>query len=227
MRLMDGHLLIKAAMRSADLGYLADQIRRLEGAGIDALHFDVMDGRFVPELCMGPSFIRGLRKYTQVPFEVHLLVEDPDACAPQYLEAGADCLLLHIESTRDPRAALAHIHAQGRQAGLAIAPATPSGLLAPYLEWCDTVNVMTVAPGKPAAVDEGGVRNLTEVAELIRRTGGRQLVQADGAVSAATRDRFVEAGARAMVAGYPIFSCDDFGQAIAGLRDRQLNVPVG
>lgn len=211
---MSGRLLIKAAMRSADLGRLAEEIQRLEQGGIDALHFDVMDGRFVPELCMGPSFIRGLRQYTKLPFEVHLLVKEPEGCLSQYLEAGADCLLVHIEAARDPGACLKHVRAQKRQAGLAIAPATPSSALAPYLDLCDTINVMTVAPGEPGALQEGGLRNLREVAEGIRRSGGTQLVQADGAVSAATRDRLLEAGARALVAGYPIFSRENVGQAI-------------
>lgn len=214
---MSGRVLIKAAMRSADLGHLAEAIRRLEQGGIDALHFDVMDGRFVPELCMGPSFIRGLRKYTTLPFEVHLLAEDPDGCVDPYLDAGADVLLAHVEASRDPRAWLMRVRAQGRQAGLAIAPATPAERLAPYLDACDLVNVMTVAPGKPGAVDERGVGNLAEVAAMACQRGGMPLVQADGAVSAATRDRFTEAGAWALVAGYPIFSCEDFGQAIADL----------
>ncbi len=217
-------------MRSADLGHLADQILRLEQGGIDALHFDVMDGRFVNELCMGPSFIRGLRRYTKLLFEVHLLIQEPEACVGQYLDAGADCLLVHIEATRDPRVLLTHVRAQGRRAGLAIAPATPSSAVTPFVMLCDTVNVMTVAPGQPGALHEGGVQNLIEVAECVRRAGGSQCVQADGAVSAATRDRLLGAGARALVAGFPIFSRDDFGQAIAEMQQApsagSLLVPI-
>lgn len=215
---MTPRVLIKAAMRSAELGHLAEQIERLEQGGIDALHFDVMDGRFVSEICMGPSFVRGLRRYTSLPFEVHLLVNEPDGCVEQYVDAGADCILLHIEASANPSAVLRSLRAQGRQAGLAIAPVTPSSALAPYLSLCDVVNVMTVAPGAPGVLQEDGMRNLAEVAEMVRQGGGTQLVQADGAVSVATRDRLVEAGARALVVGYPIFSHADFGEAIRSLR---------
>jgi len=211
-------LLIKAAMRSADVGHLADQIQRLEQGGIDALHFDVMDGRFVPEICMGPSFIRGLRKYTALPFEVHLLLQGPNGCVAQYLDAGADCLLIHVEASADPTALLEHVHRQGRRAGLAITPATPSGVLEPHLQACDVLNVMTVAPGQPGVLHEGGVRNLSAVAEMVQRHRRTLLVQADGAVSLATRQRLLDAGAQALVAGYPVFSREDFGPSIAELR---------
>lgn len=215
---MNGQLLIKAAMRSADMGHLAEQMERLEQGGIDAFHFDVMDGRFVPEICGGPLCIRGLRKYSGRPFEVHLLVSEPDACAEQYVEAGANCVFVHIETCADPATVLARLRARDCQAGLAIAPATPSSALAPYLHLCDAVNVMTVAPGHPGALQEGGVRHLEEVAGMVRRGGGTSLVQADGAVSSTTRDRLVGAGAQALVTGYPIFSQESFERAIAQLR---------
>ena len=215
---MNGRLLIKAAMRSADMGHLAEQMEGLERGGIDAFHFDIMDGHFVPEICMGPLFIRGLRKYSTRPFEVHLLVTEPDACAEQYVEAGANCVFIHIEASADPATVLARLRARDCQAGLAIAPATSSSALSPYLHLCDAVNVMTVAPGQPGILQEGGVRNLAEVAGMVRRGGGRSLVQADGAVSSTTRNQLTGAGAQALVAGYPIFSQENFEQAIAELR---------
>lgn len=218
-------LLVKAAMRSADLGHLADQIGRLEAGGVDTLHFDVMDGRFVPELCMGPSFIRGLRKYTRVPFEVHLLVQEPDDSWRPYADAGADGLLVHIESSLDPASTLAGIRRQRCQAGLAIAPETPAEAVVRHLAACDVVNVMTVAPGHPGVLEERGVHNLSELSEAAR--GRPILVQADGAVSAQTRERLVRAGAGAVVVGYPIFSQDVFAEAIAALRgDALINEPL-
>lgn len=211
-------LLIKAAMRSADVGHLADQIQRLEQGGIDALHFDVMDGRFVPEICMGPSFIRGLRKHTKLPFEVHLLVAEPDACLLQYLEAGADCVVLHVETSRDPLGSLTRIRTHGSRSGLAMVPGTPASSLAPYLEVCDLINVMTVVPGAPGALAAAGIQTLTDVAATVKGKNGGPLVQVDGAVSAATREQFLAAGAQSVVAGYPIFSQEDFGAAIAQIR---------
>lgn len=212
-------LLIKAAMRSADVGHLADQIQRLEQGGIDALHFDVMDGRFVPEICMGPSFIHGLRKCTTLPFEVHLLVQESDGCLGHYLEAGADTILIHIETSREPAAMLQRVRALKRQVGLALAPATPASAVTPYLELCDMVNVMTVAPGQPGTLQEGGVENLRALSAAAKRLRLPPLVQADGAVSAATWSRLIEAGAGALIAGFPVFSRDDYGAAILDLRD--------
>lgn len=214
-------LLIKASMRSADVGHLADQIQRLECGGIDALHFDVMDGRFVPEISLGPVFLKGLRSCTTLPFEVHLLVAEPDTCVNQYLEAGADCILLHVEASRDPLAVLRRIHDQGRQGGLATVPGTAAETLQPYLAVCDLINVMTVTPGVPGVLDAAGLRTLTEVAALIHQQNARSLIQVDGAVSASTREQFLYAGARALIAGYPIFSREDFGAAIAELRNGQ------
>ena len=219
-------LLIKAAMRSADVGHLAEQIQRLEAGGIDALHFDVMDGRFAPEICMGPSFIRGLRASTRLPFEVHLMVAEPEGCVGQYVDAGADTLLIHVEASRDPASILGRLRALKRQAGLALAPATPASAVAPFVELCDVINVMTVAPGQPGTLQDGGVRNLTELAAQARRLGRAPLVQADGAVSATTRQQLVEAGADALVAGYPIFSQPEFGTPIAELR-RGSRHPIG
>lgn len=213
-----GRLLVKAAMRSADVGYLADQIQRLADGGIDALHFDVMDGRFVPELYLGPSLIRALRKCTTLPFEVHLLVEEPARCLDQYVDAGANTLLIHVEADPNPQATLARIRQQGCQAGLALRPDTAASAAAPSLDVCDVLNVMTVTPGQPGVLNERGVRTLADAASMIRAQGRGVLVQVDGAVSPATRARFLEAGARSLVAGYPIFSSQDFGRAIGELR---------
>lgn len=222
---MSQRILVKAAMRSADVGRLAEEIQRLEVGGIDALHFDVMDGRFVSEICMGPSFIRGLRPYTTLPFEVHLLVQEPDGCVEQYVDAGAECVLIHVEAAREPAAVLQRLRGLGRQVGLAIAPATPSAAVAPYLELCHVVNVMLVMPGKPGILQESGVQNLMELARQ-GRCGGGPLLQADGAVSPATRDHLIGAGAQAVVAGFPIFSCEDFGSAIAALQHGRQPMPM-
>ena len=210
--------LIKASMRSAELGHLADQIARLEAGGIDALHFDVMDGRFGPEISMGPMFVRGLRNYTELPFDVHLWVDEPERCLDHYIDAGADYLVIHVEACADPAATLAYIRECGCKPGLVINPATPAAELEPFLEFCDEINVMTIAPGKPGELDERGVENLRRVASLVAHVAGGPIVQVDGAVSMKTRDLFVDAGAMAMIVGYPIFSRYDFGTAIAELR---------
>lgn len=217
---MGGKLpLIKASMRSADLGHLADQIARLEAGGVDALHFDVMDGRFgTKEIAMGPMFIRGLRKYTRLPFDVHLLVEEPERCLDGYIDAGADYLIVHLEACSDPGAALSYIRSRGVGAGLSINPTTLAASMRPYLSRCDEINIMAILPDAPGELVERGVENLREAARMAKALKGGPLVQVDGAVSLKTRDRFVEAGAESMVAGYPVFSREEFGEAIRELR---------
>jgi len=210
--------LIKASMRSADVGHLAEQISKLEIAGIDALHFDIMDGRFGPEISMGQMFIRGLRKYTKLQFDVHLWVEDPDQCIDSFIDAGADCIIIHIEANANVLASLSHLKKIGVAAGLAINISTPVSRMEPFLNLCDEINVMTIPPGSAGQLSEQGVENLRQVAQLASRYAERFVLQADGAVSLKTRDLFVEAGAKALVVGYPIFSQVDFGMAISQLR---------
>ncbi|OFW11399.1 MAG: hypothetical protein A3H96_00405 [Acidobacteria bacterium RIFCSPLOWO2_02_FULL_67_36] len=210
--------LIKASMIRAELGYLADQIGRLEAGGIDALHFDVEDDGDNQTILIGPAFIRGLRKYTKLPFDVHVRFGQPDRSVDQFLDAGADCLMLQLEMCVAPEVALSHIRDRGCRAGLAIYPDTAATALASLLDLCDEINVMTVAPGRPGRLIEKGVDSVRAVTDMVTDRGLKLLVQADGAVSMETRDVLVRAGAAALIAGYPIFSRADFGAAIAELR---------
>ena len=210
--------LIKASMRSADLGNLADQIARLEAGGIDALHFDIMDGRFGPEISMGPMFLRGLRNFSDLPYEAHMWVEEPSRSLDHYIEAGADYIVVHVEASNDPASGLEHLRRHGVKAGLAINPGTPVESLAHLLDLCDEINVMTIAPGRPGKLSTVGLENLRRAARLVDSNGKTVVVQADGAVSLETCEMFANAGATALVVGYPIFSRSDFGEAIAELR---------
>ena len=185
---------------------------------MDGFHFDVKDGRFIPEISMGAMFVRGLRKYTSLPFDVHLWVEQPRQYIDSFLEAGADYLVLHYEACADPKAALEQIRVGGCKAGVAINPATPVSAIAPIISFCDEINVMTITPGVRGQLNEQGVENLRQAAELAAAQPHRPIVQVDGAVSLKTRDLFVRSGATSMVAGYPIFSRDDFKAAVHDLR---------
>ena len=216
---MNDVVLIRASMRSADLGNLSSQIARLEEAEVDGLHFDVMDGRFGPEISMGVMFVRGLRKYTKLPFDVHLWVEAPlERCIDSYVDAGADCVIVHAEACQDIAATLKHIRSRGIKTGLAFNPATNPLSLESYFSLCDEINVMTIAPDTAGQVNEKGVENLKITAQLLAKQTRPVLLQADGAVSSKTRDLFVESGAGSLVAGYPIFSQADFRNAVSQLR---------
>jgi len=183
--------LIKASMIRAELGYLADQIGRLEAGGIDALHFDVEDDGDNQTILIGPAFIRGLRKYTKLPFDVHVRFGQPDRSVDQFLDAGADCLMLQLEMCVAPEVALSHIRDRGCRAGLAIYPDTAATALASLLDLCDEINVMTVAPGRPGRLIEKGVdsvRAVTDMDELGERTFwiDCDVIQADGGTRTAS-----------------------------------------
>lgn len=210
--------MIKASVEAADLGHLADQLALLEDAGVDGFHFDVKDGKFIPEISMGAMFVRGLRKYTSVPFDVHLWVDQPAQYIDSFVEAGADCLVVHFEALADPASALEHIRAGGCRAGVAINPATPVSSIEPMISLCDEINVMTITPGVRGQLNEDGVKNLRQAAALAAAQPHKPVVQVDGAVSLKTRDLFLQSGATSMVAGYPIFSQEDFKAAVHDLR---------
>lgn len=215
---------IKASIRSADIGNLAIEIEKLEEAGIDAIHFDVMDGHFGPqEISMGPMFLRGLRKYTDLPFEVHLWVRHPEQSLDRYVDAGADCILFHIEACSDPGSALQKITRSGCAAGLCINPSTDPNTLTGYFEACTLVNVMTIDPQQAGEVNYDGVNNLRQVSEHAANQYKDLIVQADGAVSAKTRNLFIESGASSLVAGYPIFSSSDYKKTVAEMRGLHSN----
>ena len=210
--------LIKASVEAAELGHLADQIQLLEEAGIDGFHFDVKDGHFIPEISMGTMFVRGLRKYTSVPFDVHLWVQHPEQYIESFVEAGADYLVIHFEACVNTGLALEQIRNFGCKAGVAINPSTPVSAISSIISLCDEINVMTITPGVRGVLNDDGVKNIHQAAELAAAQPHHPVVQVDGAVSLKTRELFLDAGATSMVAGYPIFSRDDFKAAIHDLR---------
>ena len=210
--------LIKASVEAADLGHLADQLQLLEEAGVDGFHFDVKDGQFIPEISMGAMFVRGLRKYSSVPFDVHLWVDQPEPYIDSFVEAGADYLVVHFEACANTGLALEQIRNSGCKTGVAINPATPVSAIEPIISLCDEINVMTITPGMRGVLNKEGVENIRQAAALAAAHPHKPIVQADGAVSLKTRELILEAGATSMVAGYPIFSREDFKAAVHDLR---------
>ncbi|MFN7812430.1 MAG: ribulose-phosphate 3-epimerase [Planctomycetia bacterium] len=139
--------LVLPALLLCDFGHLAREVTRLEEAGARALHLDVMDGRFVPQLTYGSVVVEAVRRAARVPIEVHLMIEEPERTIADYARLGADVLTVHVESSADPRALLRAIAALGPRAHLAISPGTPVDRIEPLLDVCDGVLVMSVEPG--------------------------------------------------------------------------------
>lgn len=209
---------ISPSILSADFARLADEAAKVEGVA-DWLHVDVMDYRFVPNLTLGLPVVESLLKATTIPLDCHLMIEEPDRWAPDYAEAGAASVTIHVEAARAVVRTLRAIRAAGARAGLALNPATPVELYEDLLPEIDMLLVMTVEPGF------GGQRFLdimlpkvSRARALIDKYGGEVWLQVDGGVSETTIERCAEAGADVFVAGNAVYGSDDPAQAVRSLR---------
>lgn len=205
-------------MRSADPDHWEEEVTALESAGIDGLHLDVMDGRFVAESCFEAADVGRLRRAGARFVDVHLLVEDPAAWVDDFLEAGCDRLSFHLECLPEPRPLLERIRSAGTKAGLVVLPGTPLERLGPWLDAVDLVNPLGVDPTRGTGFDETTFERVAALTGQRAEGGFDYVVQGDGGVWEKTRDDFVRAGAEELVGGYPIFSSDDYSAAVAALR---------
>jgi ribulose-phosphate 3-epimerase len=205
----------------ADFSRLGDEVVALEKAGVDRIQWDVMDGRFVPNLTFGPDVIAACRPHTRVPFEAHLMVDEPDDLMGRYVEAGCGLLLVHAESTRHLHRSLGRVRELGARAGVALNPATPAEAVADVLDLCAMVLVMTVNPGF------GGQDYIATMEPKIRRIrrmiveGGHDCdLEVDGGIAPATVQGAARAGANVLVAGSALYR-DPLGleHAVSELRD--------
>ena len=210
---------ILASLRSADLSRLDEELAALEAAGVDGLHVDVMDGRFVPESSFEPSIVARVRERTRLPLDVHLLARDPALLASAYAEAGADRISFHLEVVDDPGALLAQLAQLGVRPGMVVLPATALEGLEPYLGDLAVVNPLGVDPTRGQGFQESTYGRIARLAELRAKHNAEFKIQADGGVWEKTRDGLVEAGADELVGGYPIFSAEDYGAAVRALRE--------
>lgn len=207
------------ALLLCDFGHLAREVERLEQAGAEALHLDVMDGRFVPQLTYGPVVVKAIREAASVPLEVHLMIEEPEPSLEEYCRLGAEIVTVHVEALPEPRRALESIRALGARAHLAISPGTPVSRVEPYLDACDGVLVMSVEPGyggqpfEPQALDK-----LARLAAIRRESGGLFRLGVDGGISTETIGPAAAAGAELIVAGSSVIRSSDYARAIAELE---------
>lgn len=211
--------IVMPSLLLCDFGNLAREIERLEAAGARALHLDVMDGRFVPQLTYGPVVCEAVRRAATVPIEVHLMIEDPARTVDHYLDLGADCITVHIEAVDDVEAVLAAIRRRGAVAHLSLNPSTPLSRVEPHLEHCDGVLVMSVEPGfggqafLPVALEK-----LSRLSEMRRRSGLSFRIGVDGGISASTIAAAAKAGAELLVAGSAVIRSGDYQAAIHTLE---------
>jgi ribulose-phosphate 3-epimerase len=197
---------IAPSILSADFARLGEQVVEAEQGGAQRIHVDVMDGHFVPNLSMGPEVVKALRRVTQLPLEIHLMVEHPARFIDHFLKAGADSLIGHYEVMPDPRPWLRDLHNRGKRAGVAIKPDTPVEVLEPYLPEMDVALCMTVYPGfsGQAFLPESPGR-IAALRKLIDRLNPACDLEVDGGIGLPTVAAVVGAGANVLVAATAVF----------------------
>ncbi len=212
--------LIAPSLLSADFTRLGEEVKRLEAGGADWLHFDVMDGRFVPNLSVGVPVLSSLRKITEMPIDVHLMIVEPDSLLGAFAKAGADTLTVQAEACTHLHRTLQNIHALGCTAGVALNPHTPIDVLEYVMELVDFVLIMTVNPGFGG---QSYIDACTAKIAALRAKYPDLPIQVDGGIKADTVSRAAQAGANIFVSGSGVFSHADYGCAIAELRRNAQN----
>ncbi|MEO9170252.1 MAG: ribulose-phosphate 3-epimerase [Candidatus Baltobacteraceae bacterium] len=210
---------IAPSLLSADFADIAAQIADVEAGGADYLHLDVMDGRFVPNITWGPKIIGDLRRLTSLPFDTHLMIEDPERHVESFVAAGSNIVTFHYEATRHAQRLLAYIRSLGAKAGVSICPQTPVAMLQDIVEDCDLVMVMSVNPGFGGQTFiPRSLHKLREARAMIDARNPRCELEVDGGVGADNIRSVVEAGANVIVMGSSIFGSEAPGKSVGWLR---------
>ena len=210
---------IAASILSADFGRLGEEVRAVTAAGADWIHVDVMDGRFVPPITIGPLVVEAIRRATHLPLDVHLMIETPEKQVAAFVRAGTDRLTVHVEAATEVAATLAAIREAGARPGLALNPPTPLEHIRPFADRIDLLLVMSVNPGwggQPFV--EGSMEKLAAACRLRGETGARFVIEVDGGIKPHNAAAAVAAGADVLVAGSAIFGSPDYGATIRALR---------
>ena len=198
--------IIAPSILSADFSKMGEEVKRMKDSGADWIHCDVMDGIFVPNITFGPKMVKDIRKVTDLPLDVHLMITEPIRYIPQFAAAGADYITVHVEATEKVIETLSLIKEYGCKCGVVISPETPADAVRPYIKECDLVLVMSVHPGFggqkfiPSALDK-----LRQIKEMRDELNPKCIIEIDGGITSQNVNEAKMAGAEAIVAGSAIF----------------------
>ncbi|MGM0889192.1 MAG: ribulose-phosphate 3-epimerase [Bacillota bacterium] len=211
---------IAPSILSANFARLGEEIKDVERGGADYIHVDVMDGHFVPNITIGPLIVEAIRPVTNLPLDVHLMIENPDQYIGAFAQAGADILSVHVEACHHLHRTIQHIKSEGMKAGVVLNPHTPVSMIEHVIEDVDLVLFMTVNPGfggqsfLPSVLPK-----IKQIAAIVEKRKMNVEIEVDGGVNIETAKLCIEAGANVLVAGSAIYNQKDRGQAIANIRN--------
>lgn len=210
---------ISPSILASDFSKLGAEAEKCEKAGADMLHIDVMDGHFVPNITIGIPVVKSLRKCVSIPFDVHLMISNPEKYIPDFISAGADIITFHAEADCDIKKCIKLIKSAGKKAGVSLKPATSASVLTDVLPELDMVLVMTVEPGFGGqSFMEAQLEKISEVKALCSKLSLSTDIQVDGGINTETAKKVIEAGANVLVAGSFVFNAQDTRAAIESLR---------
>lgn len=215
---------IAPSILSADFSKLGEEVSAVEKAGADWIHFDVMDGHYVPNITIGPAVLKSVRKITQLPLDVHLMIDSPEKYIPDFKKAGADIISIHPESTNHLQRSLAMIKELGAKPGLAINPATPLYVLDHIWNDIDLILLMTVNPGFGGQKFIASMKSkIQTVKKKIERENPNIILEIDGGVNVDNIQELSDLGVDVFVAGSAIFESDDYAMTISEMKKRSGN----
>jgi ribulose-phosphate 3-epimerase len=211
---------ISPSILSADFSELGAEIQNIEKAGADYIHIDVMDGSFVPNITIGNEVVKNLRKVSSLPFDVHLMIRNPDAHVKAFADAGSDIITIHAEASTHLDRSVTLIKSFGKKAGVSIVPSTHEDVLDYVLEKLDLILVMTVNPGFGGQKFlDSQLKKIENIREKISRSGRKIELEVDGGINDATAKLAVSAGADVLVSGSYIFGSENYAEAILKLKN--------
>lgn len=213
-------IFIAPSILAGDFAKMGEEVKRMQDNGADMIHYDVMDGVFVPNITFGPQMLKAIRPYTTLPLDVHLMITEPIRYIKQFAQGGADYITVHYEACKDLKATLEAIKNEGVKVGLSISPDTPASVVAPYVNDCDMILVMSVYPGFGGQkFIEGSLDKIKEISAYVKESGKDIRIEVDGGINTSTASLVKQAGADTLVAGSAVFNAPSPKDMITTLKN--------